>query len=253
MSSSRSDFAARAAWQRWEMDSLDTRKPQPGRRAPAPDGDKADWLRQRAEALAQAREQGQSKGYEAGFEQGRREGHAEGLAKGLEEGRREGLEAGEREGRALGLRAGHDEGAKAAREQADRLRALTDACQHSLDTLEQSVGQSLIALSVRIAEQVLRSSLREHPNQILDLVTELLQSEALPESTVQLRLHPDDLVLVQTFLEQDADTARPRLIADERITRGGCILETSHGAIDATLETRWRRVIAALGQTPESP
>ncbi len=238
------------------MDSLEALKAPAARRAPAAAGgdtadkDKADWLRQRAEALAQAREQGKSKGYEAGFEQGRREGHAEGLAQGLEEGRRQGREEGEREGRELGLRAGHDEGAKAARDEARRLHALAETCQQSLDTLEQAVGRSLIALAVRIAEQVLRSSLRDHPNQILDLISELLQSETLPESTVQLRLHPDDLDLVQTFLEQDAEAARPRLIADERITRGGCVLETSHGAIDATLETRWRRVIAALGQTP---
>jgi len=246
MSRSGSDLAARAAWQRWEMDSLETLKPRAAARTPQAEGDKADWLRQRAEALAQAREQGHSSGYDAGFEQGRREG----LAQGLEEGRRAGLEAGEREGRALGERAGHEEGAEAAREQTRRLQALADACAQSLDTLEAEVGRSLIALAVRIAEQVVRTSLRDQPNQILDLVGEILQNGPAPDVGVQLRLHPDDLGLVREFLEQDAEPAGPRLVADERITRGGCILETAQGTIDATLETRWRRVIAALGHTP---
>ncbi|MER1966537.1 flagellar assembly protein FliH [Castellaniella sp. GW247-6E4] len=252
MSKSRPDLAARAAWQRWEMDSLETLKPRAAKASEA-DGATGDWLRQRAEALAQARERGLSKGYEAGFEQGRREGHAEGLARGLEEGRREGLETGERDGRALGLRTGHDEGAEAAREQARRLLSLTESCARSLDTLEGEVGQALVSLSVRIAEQVLRASLRDHPNRILDLVGEVLQARSAQDAAVQLRLHPEDVSLLRGYFDQDPQATPPRLIADERITRGGCILETAQGAIDATLETRWRRVIAALGQPPGEP
>jgi len=247
MSRPKPDLAARAAWQRWEMDSLETLKPRAGAREPEPGA--ADWLRQRAEALSRAREQGHSKGYEAGFEQGRREGHAEGLERGLEEGRR----AGEREGRALGLRAGHDEGAEAAREQVRRLQALADSCARALETLEDEVGQALISLAVRIAEQVMRTSLRDHPSQVLELVDEVLRTRPAQDSALQLRLHPEDVELLGTFLEQDPEGARPRLVADERITRGGCVLETAQGAIDATLETRWRRVIAALGQAPGKP
>jgi flagellar assembly protein FliH len=43
---------------------------------------------------------------------------------------------------------------------------------------------------------------------------------------------------------------RYRLLADARITPGGCIAETALGSIDATIETRWERVIAAVGRTP---
>uniref|UniRef100_UPI0033425516 flagellar assembly protein FliH n=1 Tax=Castellaniella defragrans TaxID=75697 RepID=UPI0033425516 len=248
-----SDLAARAAWQRWQMDSLETLKPRAAAGADEADSAGANCLRQRIEALSQAREQGHSKGHAAGFEQGRREGHAEGLARGLEEGRRQGFEAGEREGRTLGLRAGRDAGAEAVREQARRLQALADACEQSLNTLEAEVGQSLIALAVRIAEQVLRRSLQDHPNQVLDLVDEVLQTRPAPEATVQLRLHPEDLDLLRESIEQDAGSLRPHLIAAAHISRGGCILETDQGTIDATLETRWRRVIGALGHPPGKP
>lgn len=246
------DLASRAAWQRWEMDSLQTLRSRTTAYAPGPGqatagAGSSEVLRQRADALSQAREQGMAKGYQAGFEQGRSEGLAQGLEEGRLNGHKKGFEQGEREGRALGLRAGHEEGAKAAREQANRLQALADTCAQSLDTLEAEVGQNLIALAIRIAEQVVRTSLRDQPNQILDLVTEVLQSGSPADSGVQLRLHPDDIELVQEFLAQDTQTSAPRLLADERITRGGCVLETAQGAIDATLETRWRRVIAALG------
>jgi flagellar assembly protein FliH len=38
------------------------------------------------------------------------------------------------------------------------------------------------------------------------------------------------------------------VVEDPQIERGGCRLETPSTEIDATLETRWRRVIASLGR-----
>lgn len=249
------DLATRARWQRWEMESLDALRASPMRRASDRDAEqrKAEMQRRAAETLTRAHEQGRASGYQEGFEQGQRAGHAQGL----QSGRAEGLEQGRAEGRAAGFQAGmkqgHAEGASLAREQAGRLDALADACGAALNGLEQEVGQALIHLATRIAEQVLRSHLRDHPNQILDLVQDVLQSSPREGAAIILRLHPDDLELVQTFLRQNPDVSQYQLVADEQLTHGGCIAETLHGSIDATLETRWLRVIAALGQAPGSP
>ena len=119
-----------------------------------------------------------------------------------------------------------------------------------LDALEQDIGQSLISLAVRIAEQVLRTTLDAQPQHLLDLVSEIINISPVEDVSLRLRLHPDDLERVQRFLRVDPDTPRYRLLADARITPGGCIAETALGSIDATVETRWERVIAAVGRTP---
>jgi flagellar assembly protein FliH len=36
-------------------------------------------------------------------------------------------------------------------------------------------------------------------------------------------------------------------VADAAVARGGCIVESDLGAIDASIETRWARAAAALG------
>ena len=38
-----------------------------------------------------------------------------------------------------------------------------------------------------------------------------------------------------------------RLVNDAGITRGGCVIESDIGVVDASIETRWRRAAAALG------
>jgi flagellar assembly protein FliH len=248
------DLATRARWQRWEMESLEALRAAPRRRTADRNAEQrqADLQRRAAETLSKAREEGQARGYREGFEQGLREGQT----KGLEQGRAEGLAQGRREGHAEGYRdgqsEGHAKGAKQAHEQAARLDRLAGACATALDGLEREVGQALIHLATRIAEQVLRTHLRDHPNQILELVQDVLQSAPQQGAALTLRLHPEDLELVQTFLRQNPDLSHYQLVADEHMSRGGCIVETPQGSIDATLETRWLRITAALGQTPET-
>lgn len=249
------DLQTRARWQRWEMESLESRRTRLGRQEADQDAHqiqahRAETLRRQAETLARAREEGMAKGYEAGFAQGHTEGHAQGLETGLAEGHAQGQEAGQTEGHAQGLETGLAEGRAQIQEQAARLDALAQACAQALNQIEEEVGQSLIQLATRIAGQVLRGQLRNHPDHILDLVQDVLQSRPEPGAPLTLRLNPDDHDLVQTFLSQDPDASHYRLIADERITRGGCVAETTLGSVDATLETRWQRIISALGQSP---
>jgi flagellar assembly protein FliH len=168
----------------------------------------------------------------------------------LAEGREQGLAQGSEEGREIGLRSGHAEGIEIAREQAAGLDELANAVAKALNTLEQEIGQALISLAVRIAEQVLNTTLDNQPKKILDLVGEIINIAPEHNGLLQLRLNPQDLELIQQFFAQDSNPRPYRLIADECITRGGCIAETTLGLIDATLETRWQRVIATLGHTP---
>lgn len=230
------------------MDSLESLRLQHKRRAADSEPAQAEILRRRAQALAQARQEGQEKGYQEGLAKGHAEGHAQGLEIGRAEGHTQGLAAGRAEGHAQGLESGHAEGHAQVQEQAARLDALAQACADALNNLESEVGQSLIHLATRIAEQVLREQLQEQPDHILAIVRDVLQSRPEPGAPLNLRLHPDDLGLVNTMLQQTPDHASYRLIADERITRGGCMAETALGSVDATLETRWQRIVSALGQ-----
>ena len=244
------DLATRARWQRWEMESLDALQRPAGQRTSERDPNQLAELRRRR---AQAHAQGHAEGLTQGRTEGYAQGHTEGLAQGLEEGRTaghaEGLEQGRSEGHTQGYAQGLDEGAALAREHAARLDGLAQSCAAALDNLEAEVGQSVIQLAVRIAEQVLRTHIRDYPNHVLDLVREVMQNRPDQGAALRLRLNPDDMDLVRAFLQQLPEPSNYTLSADESITRGGCVAETALGAVDATLETRWHRIIAALGQT----
>ena len=232
-------------WKRWEMASFDAPPAldKPVRKPAAPDPAVLKAEIKRLQETAQTL--GHAEGYAAG--------HTQGLAAGTEEG----LKTGHQKGYDEGYSAGHTAGQEHARQEAERLRALAQACAESISFIEAQTGQALIALSIQIAEQVLRSTLDAHPEKIQDLIQEITHQESGKETLLKLRVNPLDLELVQQFLKDDPTTGPWRLAADPSIERGGCLADTALGSIDATLQTRWQRVTSALGHettlAPKTP
>ncbi|WP_435956319.1 flagellar assembly protein FliH [Bordetella bronchiseptica] len=126
---------------------------------------------------------------------------------------------------------------------------MAQACAASVARLEDNMGQSLLTLALDIAGQVLRTTLAEHPETMVAAVREVLHINPATGAAMRLWVHPDDLELVRTHLADELNEANWRLQADESITRGGCRTETAYGDVDATLQTRWRRVAASLGRS----
>ncbi|MEL0488908.1 FliH/SctL family protein, partial [Neisseria gonorrhoeae] len=122
---------------------------------------------------------------------------------GTEEGRQQGYAQGQAEGHAAAMAAVH--------EQADYLRALTQALPAALRLAEREVAGQLLALSMDIARQVLGQALALDPQAILLTVRELLQAEPALTGSPQLILHPDDAALVREHLADDLQTAGWRI------------------------------------------
>lgn len=222
------------AWKRWQMAAFDApAAPETPRQPSAPT---AAELHAKIEGLRNAAvTRGHAEGYAAG--------HAQGLAAGIEQGREEGR----KQGHEAGLQAGHAAGQENARLQASQLESLALACADAVVEVENEMGQAMISLAISIAEQVLRSSLDEHPEKILELIRDITHIDTSKEAVLRLRLNPADQELVQRYLDKEPGTKHWQLLPDESIERGGCLAETALGNIDATLQTRWQRVVGSLG------
>lgn len=226
-----------ANWTRWMPDPI--QETPPPTQADALASTPEDVELRLKNSLARLRERAHQEGHDKGYSTG----HTEGLTQGIEEGRKQGHE----EGYQAGFEAGHTEGREQARKEAEHLAALAQACAASLRQIEADVGQELITLAVRIAEQVVHRTVRTEPETLLAVVDDILRMDTGKSALLQLFVHPDDLELVNHYLKDNPDTRQWRVLADDTITPGGCKARTALGDIDATLEKRWERVISAIG------
>ena len=154
-------------------------------------------------------------------------------------------------GHAEGLAAGHAEGLAAAHASAAKIDALMSSLQQSLDSVDQQVANRLLATAVEIASQMLRQSLRVKPELLLPVVREAVATLYPHGGHPALFAHPDDAALIRTHLGEQLAHSNWRIIDDASLSAGGCRVEVGASEVDATLETRWRRVIDAIGISPE--
>ncbi len=146
---------------------------------------------------------------------------------------------------------GYAEGVAAGRAEIDanavRMRQLAESFSSTLDNLDFRLADMVLELALDVARQVVAGELSVRPERLLDVVNLALKQMAETSRESRLLLNPDDAALVRPHLEGVLDKSRLRIVEDARIVRGGCLIETSQGDLDATLPARWRQVVQVLG------
>lgn len=146
-----------------------------------------------------------------------------------------------------GYAAGHAEGLAKAQAAAARLDALMNGLRQSVGALEQNVADELLAMALEIASQMLRQSLKLKPELMLPVVREAVAALNSHSGHPALFAHPDDAALIRSHLGEQLAHNNWRIIEDSTLSRGGCRVELGASEVDATRETRWRRVVESIG------
>jgi len=118
-----------------------------------------------------------------------------------------------------------------------------------LDALQQDMASALAASATSLARQIVRGELAADPAGIARVAEQAIEALLLSARHIVLRVHPDDQALVAAGAAELIADRGIRLVADASISRGGCLIESDIGLVDATIEERWRRAAAALGST----
>ncbi|HEY5316250.1 MAG TPA: FliH/SctL family protein [Pirellulales bacterium] len=109
--------------------------------------------------------------------------------------------------------------------------------------------QRAVHLAAAIAGRIVRRQLQADPRITVQLVRDGLEL-ARGSSELRILLHPQDHAALGEQIERlAAEFSRlgpTTLVPDERITLGGCRIETQHGAVDQQLEAQLARIEAEL-------
>lgn len=143
-----------------------------------------------------------------------------------------------------GYAAGYEEGTARVRMEAMRLHSVIEQLEEALAQLDKQVAQDVLALGVEIARQVVRQAIEIRHEVVISVVREAIGQ--LPHQHTAVYLNPDDASLVRSHVGDQLTHAGHRIFEDDNIARGGCKVEAGGCQIDATLPTRWTRIVEAL-------
>jgi len=210
-------------YQRWELASFD--EPEP-----APVVEEEEFVEEppppvlTAEELDAIREHAHQEGYADGHQEGFQSGHNEGYAAGLQLGQQEITEI-----------IGH-------------LRQVALSFGTEVAQSSENLAPELLNLGLDLAKAMLKTALNVKPELILPTVSAAIHALPGVQLPALLHLQPDDAALVLEHLGEDLSKNGWRIIEDTDLDRGGCRIETGTNQIDATTETRWRRIAESLSK-----
>lgn len=128
-----------------------------------------------------------------------------------------------------------------------QLAPLVQAFQTQLDALEQQMAQAVAQAAVLLARRIVRAEIEAHPEQVAEAATQAINAVLQSARQIRVLVHPEDHALVAAGAAEALQSRGARLLAQPGIQRGGCLVESDLGQIDARIESRWRQAAAVLG------
>lgn len=160
-----------------------------------------------------------------------------------------------------GLAAGHQEGLAKAKQEIEQnltnsINLLAEAEGERVNRIISSEAE-LLKLVSGIAEKIIGSELKSHPEQVVSVVREAL-ARAATANSITVKINPEDQQMIQENLPSLQEVfGEPKAIAvkgDPTISPGECFIETEHGKVDARIKSQLERVmneILKVGQVNE--
>jgi flagellar assembly protein FliH len=122
--------------------------------------------------------------------------------------------------------------------------------QIALAHLDQHVAEQVLGVALEVAAQVLRGAINTRPELLLPVIREALGALPLHHAHVVLRLNPGDATLIREQIGEQLAQTGAQIIDDPEISSGGCMIVAGASEVDATIETRWKRVLESIGVAP---
>ncbi len=130
-----------------------------------------------------------------------------------------------------------------------QIGALLTGFDEQLSALDADIAQALANTAVQLARQVLRCELQAHPALVAQVAAEAVGAVMMSARHIAVQVHPLDLPLVAEGAAEALQARGARLTANADIQRGGVLVQSDVGAVDARIATRWAQAAAALGST----
>jgi flagellar assembly protein FliH len=155
--------------------------------------------------------------------------------------RREGFEAGYAEGKATAEREAHD-----------LLQFAENAVREAVESRSRLIAESeeaLVRLAVDVAERIVKADLQLNPDRVLNVLEGALR-KAFVRDRLTVVCNPADLQLIEegqdALATQVGTLQHLELIGDRRVQRGGVVVRTDAGDVDATLDSQLERLCEAM-------
>ena len=145
---------------------------------------------------------------------------------------------------------GYQDGLSQAKDDMEEVRSSLTAFLGAKQAVFDYIAPDILEISVDIAKKIIKKELQQDPSIIIDNIIEILKGLSKEETKITLRVNPSQVSLLKTEIPDAVKNvgldAKVIIVPDETIMEGGCMVTTTNGVIDATIETQLAVISEAM-------
>ena len=137
---------------------------------------------------------------------------------------------------------GYQQGLQDAAEDIQRVRESLESFLNAKQEVYEAIAPDVLEISLDIAKKIIKKEMSENQEILLDNIKDILKSLSKEETKIMLKVNPSQTAMLKQEIPEIMNfaglEAKVIIVPDENTMEGGCMLTTSNGVIDATIETQ---------------
>jgi len=137
---------------------------------------------------------------------------------------------------------GYEEGIQAAKEDIDYFRQEISGFMNAKQEVYNSIAPDILEISLDIAKKIIKKEMSEDSNVLLENIKDIMKGLSKEETKITIKVNPSQAAILKQEVPEIANfqglEAKIIIVSDESIMEGGCVLTTTNGVIDATVEAQ---------------
>jgi len=145
---------------------------------------------------------------------------------------------------------GYQAGLEMAKDDLYELKNALDVFYGARQQIYDAIAPDILEISLDIAKKIIKKEVSENHDIILENIKEMLNGLSKEETKLILKVNPLQAPILKQKVPEIVSNAgleaKVVIIPDENVTEGGCLLTTTNGVIDATIESQTDIISEAL-------
>jgi len=145
---------------------------------------------------------------------------------------------------------GYQAGLDMAKEDLQMLKDSLETFYGARQQIYDAIAPDILEISLDIAKKIIKKEVSENPDIVLSNIKEILSGLSKDEEKLILKVNPAQAPMLRQQVPEMVSSAgleaKVVIIPDENMMEGGCLLTTTNGVIDATIETQTDIISEAL-------
>ncbi|MBE7713081.1 MAG: hypothetical protein E7Z87_04995 [Cyanobacteria bacterium SIG26] len=137
---------------------------------------------------------------------------------------------------------GYDEGLNMAKNDIAQIKSSLIEFLNAKEAVYNSIAPDILEISLDIAKKIIKKEMSEDPQVVLANIKDIMKSLSKEETKITLKVNPAQAAIIKQDVPEMATSlgleAKIIVVSDDSVMEGGCVLTTTNGVIDATIESQ---------------